>query len=182
MSSGLVLPRERHLKWPALDGLEHALMVLCGVALAGFSGAVLIDIVTRALRTPWLPAQEVIDTFFIYGIFIGAAVATRRNDHLMLTAIADSLHGPARRAVELLTRLVVLAVALCMVWFGWINVLSGFTSYRMPSMTPIATLYGAIPLSGALIALFTVEQMVNGWRHGFERGAAEVPPGPGVPV
>ena len=38
----------------------------------------------------------------------------------------------------------------------------------MPSMTPIASLYAAIPIAGALIALFTVEQLVNGWRNGFE--------------
>ena len=37
----------------------------------------------------------------------------------------------------------------------------------MPSMTPLATYYTAIPLSGILVALFTVEQMVNGWRNGF---------------
>jgi TRAP-type C4-dicarboxylate transport system permease small subunit len=32
----------------------------------------------------------------------------------------------------------------------------------MPSLTPIASLYAAIPIAGALIALFTVEQLVNG--------------------
>ena len=171
---GLVLARDRHLKWRALDPLERVLMVLCGVSLAGFTGAVLIDIVTRQAGVPWLPAQEVIDTFFIYGIFIGAAVATRRGDHLMLTAIAEGLRGRARLAVEILTRLVVLAVALCMVWFGWLNFLAGFSSFRMPSMTPIASLYAAIPLSGALIALFTVEQIVNGWRRGFTAHTAPV--------
>ena len=62
----------------------------------------------------------------------------------------------------------VLAVALCMVYFGYINFLQGFGSFRMPSMTPLASLYAAIPLAGVLIALFTVEQIVNGWRHGFE--------------
>ena len=34
-------------------------------------------------------------------------------------------------------------------------------------MTPMATLYVAIPICGVLVALFTIEQMVNGWRHGF---------------
>jgi len=38
----------------------------------------------------------------------------------------------------------------------------------MPSMTPIASLYAAIPASGLLIALFTIEQLFNGWRYGFE--------------
>jgi TRAP-type C4-dicarboxylate transport system permease small subunit len=70
--------------------------------------------------------------------------------------------------VETFIRLVILAVALCMVWFGYVNFLRGFGSFRMPSMTPIATLYAAIPIAGALIALFTVEQLVNGWREGFD--------------
>ena len=55
-----------------------------------------------------------------------------------------------------------------MAYFGFINFVQGFGSFRMPSMTPIASLYAAIPISGLLIALFTIEQLFNGWRHGFE--------------
>jgi TRAP-type C4-dicarboxylate transport system permease small subunit len=164
----LVLQRQRHLKWRALDAVENALMWLCGVALIGFSTSVLCDIVTRIVGHPWLWLQEVTSTFFVYGIFLGAAVATRRNDHLCLTAAAEALHGTNRRIVEILVRLVVLAVALCLVYFGYINFLRGFSSFRMPSMTPIASLYGAIPISGVLMALFTIEQLVNGWRNGFD--------------
>ena len=168
----LVLQRQRHLKWRALDRLELALMVLCGVLLFGFSTTVVCDIVTRTIGHPWLWLQEVTQTFFIYAIFIGAAVATRRNDHLYLTAVSEALHGTARLVAETIIRLVVLGVALCLVWFGYLNFLRGFTSFRMPSMTPIASLYAAIPIAGALIALFTVEQMVNGWRHGFDHPEA----------
>ena len=150
-------------------------MVLCGLAMAGFSASVLADIVTRLLRHPWLIAGEVTDTFFIYGIFIGAAVATRRNEHLTLTAVAESLHGTPRLLVELLTRLVVLAVSVCMVVFGYLNFLGGFGAFRMPSMTPIASLYAAIPLAGLLIALFTVEQLVQGCRNGFDVQPDAVP-------
>lgn len=159
---------QRHLKWRALDGLEAVTMVLCGICLAGFSTSVFFDVLTRTLGAPWLWLQEVTSTFFVYGIFIGAAAATRRNDHLYLSAITETMTGTARLAAETFNRLVVLAVALCMVWFGWINFLQGFGSFRMPSMTPIASLYAAIPLSGVLIALFIVEQLINGWRHGFE--------------
>src|SRR5206468_674910 len=125
-------------------------------------------IVTRTIGHPWLWLQEVTSTLFIYAIFIGAAVATRRNDHLYLTAISESLHGTARLAVEILIRLVVLAVAFSLIWFGYINYLRGFGSFRLPSGTPIASLYAAIPFAGALIALFTVEQLFNGIRNGFE--------------
>ena len=33
---GLVLQEQRHLKWRALDPLEHLLMILCGIAITGF--------------------------------------------------------------------------------------------------------------------------------------------------
>ena len=173
LTEKLVLQRQRHLKWRALDIVEMVLMMLCGLLLFGFSTTVMFDIVTRTIGHPWLWLQEVTQTFFIYGIFIGAAVATRRNDHLSLTAVAEALHGTPRLVAEIVIRLVVLGVSFCLVYFGYINFLRGFTSFRMPSMTPIASLYAAIPLSGALIALFAFEQLVNGWRNGFESPLGE---------
>ena len=114
--NSLVLEEQRHLKWRGLDWLEQVLMILCGIAITGFSILVMCDIVTRTIGHPWL---------------------------------------------------VVLGVALCMVYFGYLNFLDGFKSLRMPSMTPLSSLYAAIPLCGALVALFIVEQMANGWKNGF---------------
>jgi TRAP-type C4-dicarboxylate transport system permease small subunit len=81
------------------------------------------DIVTRTIGHPWLWLQEVTSTLFIYAIFIGAAVATRRNDHLYLTAISEAMHGTPRLIVEIIIRIVVLGVAFCLIWFGYINYL-----------------------------------------------------------
>lgn len=164
---GLVLQEQRHLKWRALDPLENWLMVLCGVCITGFSVLVLADVITRAIGAPWLWVQEATMSFFLYGIFIGVAAATRRNDHLYLAVLAESMTGNKRLFFEIFNRIVVLGVAFCMIYFGYLNFLDGFKSLRMPSMTPLATLYAAIPLCGALVALFTIEQIVNGWRNGF---------------
>jgi TRAP-type C4-dicarboxylate transport system permease small subunit len=177
----LVLDRQRHLKWRWLDPVEQGLMVLCGVALAGFSCTVFFDVVTRSLGHPVLWVQEVTTTFFVYGIFIGTAAAARRNDHLYLSAIADAMSGTKRLVVETFNRLVLLGAALCMVYFGFINFIEGFHAYRMPSLTPLASLYAPIPLAGVFVALFAIEQLVNGWRNGFagddERHGEEPPAG-----
>src|SRR6201993_3212916 len=135
----LVLQRQHHLKWRSLDRLELILMIVCGVLCFGFSLSVMFDIITRTIGHPWLWLQEVTSTLFIYAIFFGAAVATRRDDHLYLTAIAEGLHGASRIAVELFTRLVVLGVAISFIYFGYLNFLRGFSSFRMPSLTPIAS-------------------------------------------
>jgi TRAP-type C4-dicarboxylate transport system permease small subunit len=178
----IVLQTQRHLKWRAFDGFERVVMMLCGLCLTGFSTSVFFDVVTRTLGHPWLWLQEVTSTFFIYGIFIGAAVATRRNDHLFLAAVGESFTGRPRLLIETAIRLVVISVGAFLTYYGYINFLRGFSSFRMPSMTPIASLYAAIPISGALITLFAVEQLVNGWRHGFEGSAEDdQPPPEGVP-
>jgi len=178
----LVLTTDRHLKWSTFDALERGLMILCGVCLTGFTISTFVDVVTRETGHPLLWLQEVTSTFFTYGVFIGSAVATRRNDHLFLSALTEKMSGGARRFFEVFNRTVVLLVGIGMMWFGWQNVLTGLGSFRMPSMLPMSYLYLGIPLCGALVALFSLEQIVNGLRNGFvvpaavDRAAPDVGP------
>jgi TRAP-type C4-dicarboxylate transport system permease small subunit len=167
MTAPIVLETDRHLKWSAFDVLEKWLMILCGVCLVSFTVSTLIDVVTRETGHPLLWLQEVTSTFFTYGVFVGTAVATRRNDHLYLSALTEKMSGATRRFFEVFNRTVVLLVGLGMIWFGWQNVRTGLGSFRMPSMLPMSYLYLAIPFCGALVALFSLEQIVNGWRNGF---------------
>jgi TRAP-type C4-dicarboxylate transport system permease small subunit len=171
-----VLPADRGLKWRALDPLERALMRLCGVCLVGFTSTTLLDVVTRVVGHPLLWPQEVTSAFFVYGVFVGASVATRRGDHLQLSALTEAMGARTRRVFEVFNRLVVMAVGICLVVYGWQNFLTGFGSFRMPSMLPIAYLYAPIPLCGALVALFSLEQVVNGLRNGFSSEPLPPPP------
>lgn len=164
----LVLQRHRHLKWPVLDPLEAILMLLCGASIIGFTLSVFLDVLTREIGAPWLWLQQATTGFFAWGVFIGMAAATRRNDHLYLVEITKRLRGPKRTFMESFNRLVVLAVALAMVGFGLQNAMLDMGSFRMPSLIPLTAYTASVPLSGALIALFCIEQLVNGWRHGFE--------------
>lgn len=164
----LIIQRHRHLKWKALDPVEALLMVLCAASIVAFTLSVFLDVVTRTMGQPWLWLQQVTTAFFAWGVFIGMAAATRRNDHLYLTEITKRMTGAARSAIETFNRLIVLGVALAMVWFGYRNALLDLGSFRMPSLIPLTVYSGIVPIAGALIALFAVEQLVNGWRYGFE--------------
>jgi len=164
----LVLQRHRHLKWHAFDALEAILMVLCGVCIFMFTLSVGCDVVTRTIGKPWLWLQQVTTAFFAWGVFLGMAAATRRNDHFYLTEITKRMTGASRSAIEIINRLVVLVVAVVLIWYGWKNALLDMGSYRMPSLIPLAVYTGIVPAAGVLVALFTLEQLINGWRNGFE--------------
>ena len=164
----LILQRHRHLKWRAFDKLEAVLMVLCGVCIFLFTLSVFFDVVTRTAGRPWLWLQQVTTAFFAWGIFIGMAAATRRNDHFYLTEITKRMTGSKRSVIEVANRVVVLVVALMLMWFGWKNAALDMGSYRMPSLIPLTVYTGIVPIAAVLIALFTIEQLVNGWKNGFE--------------
>ena len=156
----LVLDRHRHLKWRALDPLEAGLMVLCGICIAGFTLSVLCDVVTRTIGHPWLWLQQVTTGFFAYGVFIGMAAATRRLDHLFLSEITKRLpDGAPAPPSRCSTAWSCSASRSAMVWFGYKNFLLDLGSFRMPSMIPLGTYTIIVPLSGALIALFAIEQL-----------------------
>ena len=76
------------------------------------------DVVTREIGIPWLWLQQVTTGFFAWGVFIGAATATRRHDHLNLVEITKGMTGAKRTVFEVFNRLVVLAVAVIMLIFG----------------------------------------------------------------
>lgn len=164
----IVLPRHRHLKWKAFDPLEAILMVLCGVCIFMFTLAVFCDVVTRSLGSPWNWLQQVTTAFFTWGVFIGMAAATRRNDHFYLTEITKRMKGLPRSVIETLNRLIVLVVAMLLIWFGYQNAMLDLGSFRMPSLIPLTWYTAIVPLSAVLIFLFTLEQLVNGWKNGFE--------------
>ena len=164
----LILQRHRHLKWKAFDWLEALLMVLCGACISMFTLGALCDVVTRSIGAPWLWLQQVTTAFFAWGVFIGMAAATRRNDHFYLTEITKRLTGKPRSVIEIANRVIVLVVAALLTWFGWKNAILDLGSFRMPSLMPLTVYTAIVPLAGVLIGLFTIEQLVNGWRNGFE--------------
>jgi TRAP-type C4-dicarboxylate transport system permease small subunit len=88
---------------------------------------------------------------------------------MYLSEIVQSMQGASRRNTEVFTRLVVLAVAACLVVFGWQNFLLDLGSYRMPSLIPLGYYTIVVPVAGALVGLFQIEQLVNGMRNGFDR-------------
>src|ERR1700745_2986941 len=130
----LILQRHRRLKWKVLDPLEAALMILCGVCIAMFTLTVFCDVVTRTIGAPWLWLQQVTTAFFAWGVFLGMAAATRRNDHFYLNEITKRMTGAPRTVIEITNRVIVLIVAILIARYGWKNAILDLGSFRMPSL------------------------------------------------
>src|ERR1041385_1415510 len=134
----LVIARHRHLKWKALDPVEHVLMVFCGTSIIGFTSSVFLDVVTRTLHYPFLWLQLVTAGFFGGVSFIGMAVPSRGIVLLNLVEITKRMRGPKRSFLEIFNRIVILVMGICMLVFGIQNFFNDLGSFRAPSLIPLA--------------------------------------------
>lgn len=163
----LVSHNERHLKTPRLDVVELLLLWLCGLLIFSFTATVFLDVVTRSIGKPLLWLQEATLIAFVWGVFMGAAVALRRNEHFYLTAVASSMTGRRRVVVETFNGAVMLTIAGVIAYFSFFNFRQSFGNVLPVTGLPLSTLTGAIPVFGVLAAAFAVERLVKGWQNGF---------------
>jgi TRAP-type C4-dicarboxylate transport system permease small subunit len=147
----------------ALDKLEAALMIGCGICIFMFTLSVFCDVLTRTAGRPWLWLQQVTDGLLRLGRLPRHGAATRRNDHFYLTEITKRLTGSVRSTHRDCQPSRGAGGVGRAVWFGWRNALLDMGSFRMPSLIPLAVYTAIVPAAGALIGLFTIEQLVNGW-------------------
>lgn len=105
--------------------------------------------------------DEVARLCFVWMVFLGAATAVRRGAHFRLHLLIDRFGRRARRATDL-------AVGLLVVGFGAVLVAGGIALWPVARRQVSDSLelsmlwfYGALPVGGALMILFSVPQL---WR------------------
>jgi TRAP-type C4-dicarboxylate transport system permease small subunit len=103
--------------------------------------------------------DEVARLCFVWMIFLGAAVAVRRGAHFRLHLLIDKLGPPARRRVDLLVTVIVIAFAAVLV-AGGIAILPVARRQVTDALEiSMVWFYGALPVGGALMILFALPRL-----------------------
>ena len=103
--------------------------------------------------------DEVARLCFVWTVFLGAAVAVRRGAHFRLHLLIDRLGATARRRADLLVTLVVIAFAAVLLAGG--IAIAPLAQRQVTDALEISMLwfYGALPVGGALMILFSLPQL-----------------------
>jgi TRAP-type C4-dicarboxylate transport system permease small subunit len=103
--------------------------------------------------------DEVARLCFVWMIFLGAALAVRRGVHFRLHLLIDRLGATARRRVDLLVTLIVIAFAAVLVVGG--IAIAPLARRQVTDSLEISMLwfYGALPVGGALMIVFALPQI-----------------------
>lgn len=119
-------------------------------------------------------SEELARLLMVWLALLGAALATRDGQHLGLDVVVRQWPVEVQRLASIFVHLAVAIFALViMAWGGGQLVADRFESGQMLPALDIsrAWFYLALPVSGALIAIFSIENLIS--EFGQKKGVAE---------
>lgn len=152
----------------------RALDLVVGRALRGLAIGCLVslfcllfvNVVARTFRFAgfaWF--DEIVQGLFAWMVFVGAAALWREKDHFQVDWIPDMLKGRGHVALKVGTTLLSIGFLVTMTWFGL--TLTVTANAQTPILAlPTALFYAAIPISGVVMTLYSLVQLVGLVRQG----------------
>lgn len=137
--------------------LKYALTLLSVILTVSVFLQVLIRFVFK-YPLPW--TEEVARIAFVYCIFVGATIAVRENSHLRVDFLLVILPKRVARAAVFLGMLLVGVFLVFVTWQGVVLVLATGVQMSPVMQVPFKHLYLILPVSGAIMLLYLVANML----------------------
>lgn len=138
----------------ALSGYVSAL-IMAGICVAVFCG-----VFSRyVLNDPWQWTEETARLLFVWMLFTAASIGVRRGLHFRFTLLLDSAGRRSKGLLEILANAWVIFFAGIMLVRG-----TSFAVLNLKQLTPALQIpwgwvYVSVPISGALMILYSVEHI-----------------------
>ncbi len=150
--------------------LERALSAFVGVALAGFSATVIVEVFCRyflGFSLYW--SNELATYLFIYLVFFGGSVALKRGELINVAFFKDRLPPKWQNGAALLVFLIMMTFSVMASAFSTVLIQTSIkTKTVSPAMLiPMAIIYLPIFLGFVFLALFSLIGCINTLAHGF---------------
>jgi C4-dicarboxylate transporter DctQ subunit len=162
--------------WKAYDRFIAVLQVLAAVLLAVMLAVVLVGVFYRYVVDEALSwYDEFAGYILVWLTMVGSVVGLAKRKHISFDTLVAKLPPRGRRAVEIFGILCVLGFSLVLLVSGWelVREMAGETAISLPEVK-IAWIYSVMPISGALMVLIGLAQLVRAvGGRGPEIGPAE---------
>jgi TRAP-type C4-dicarboxylate transport system permease small subunit len=114
-------------------------------------------------------AEELARYAFIWVVFMGAVVCTKRKRHIAIDILLPALPAPVSAWVRVAADLCTLAVALAIVYYG-AKLTAAPTQITATLQVPHYVVYVVVPFSAALISVYTIGDLRGNLRAALRKG------------
>ena len=141
--------------------IEYILRKTCSVLLMCFASIVLLQVIARNyLKMSFTWTVEMSLFFFLWSVYLGAAVALRNRTHYIVE-IFPSSWKKINLFLDILSDLLIMSIIFVLVWGGYNFTLMGMSRYCSSIAICQAWLMVAMPISGVAMSLFGVENILK---------------------
>jgi TRAP-type C4-dicarboxylate transport system permease small subunit len=146
---------------PRLNAALHRATCVAAVALlAAIFGIMLLQIVFRyVLNAPLVWTEEAARYLYIWACYLGAAIALRRGNHIVIALVPERLPPRLGAAVALGTQALALGFLGALAVLGVELMVRTHTIQAITLPIPWSVIYAAAPVGAILMFLETLESM-----------------------
>lgn len=155
-----------------MELISRILKILIGLLLAALVAVVTLGVVYRYfLQSSLYWGTEVPSIILVWLVFLGSVAAYHQHSHIAFTVVSEMLPGWLGRWNEVIVLMVTLVFFSIMLWQGVLLTQQGMTSFTEALRISKAWVYGAIPISSALIVLMVLERLGQALKAAVRRDA-----------
>lgn len=156
-------------------GMDWVLSSACFVIFAFMVCIGTYQIVVRYFfNSPSTVSEELLTYSFTWMALLSSAYVFGKRDHMRMGFLADKLNGKKRLALEVVIEALILAFAVIVLIFGGIRIMNLTMTQVTASLgIPMGTVYTVVPLSGVLIVIYTVLNIIDLCAGRIELGDTE---------
>jgi TRAP-type C4-dicarboxylate transport system permease small subunit len=147
---------------------NEVLMIVLTVAMVSLVTYQVFERYVLHFTPPW--SEELAVNLMIWFGMLAIAAGVRRRIHISLHYFFDKMPKKVQAALEILTYLMVLVYASVILWQGIVLVKLTMSQTSAAMDLPIGYVYLSLPVSAALIIIFTLEQLYTLF---FKKAGAE---------
>lgn len=140
--------------------VNHTLRVVIGLLIATLVSSVALGVFYRYVLHQSLHwATEVPNVILIWIVFLGSVVAFYEKRHIAFEAFVEALPDALSRVIRIVAELLVLAFLVVLIVYGYQIVMQAMNSLSDALKLPRGYFYICLPLSAALMALCSIENL-----------------------
>lgn len=156
--------------------IDKGLLTLTGILITIMSVLSIWQVIARyILNTPSTVSEEIIRMLLIWFALTSAAYVFGQQKHIALVFIREKLSPKAQLALLRLSNFILLIVAIVLMIWGGMQVVSLTLTQSAPSTgISMAWMYGALPISGLFIVFYAIYNLVTGDITPAEEGSEQL--------
>lgn len=144
-------------------GMDKFLSAACIFLFGEMVVVGMYQILTRfVLNNPSTISEELLTYSFAWMALFSAAYIFGKRDHMRMGFLADKVTGTAKKVLEIVIELLIIAFAGSVMVYGGITIM-GLTMTQTSASLPVTVgvLYTALPLSGIVIVIYGISNIID---------------------